>query len=185
MIQLLVAPKPIKTSFLRLLIFQDVQVVHEVDNPMETNEDDTGDYGKVAEASERVVPPPIVHTIRSSLFSAPFAPPAFASTASAIPAGLPAPAEGDLDGPPTPAGPPPKAKGGPVPLMSLSVKPPSDKSQDRQHQHQSSAPAYLPKALEDALAFKTERVHQVAASVLSMSICFPLLSYVDIIICSI
>ncbi len=162
------------------MTFQDVQVVHEVDNPMETDEDDAADYGKVAEASERVVPPPIVHTIRSSLFSAPFAPPAFASAASAIPAGLPAPAEGDLDGPPTPAGPPPKAKGGPVPLMSLSVKPPSDTSQDRQHQHQSSAPAYLPKALEDALAFKTERVHQVAVSVLSLSKCFLI-----IIICEI
>ena len=128
---------------------------------METNEDDAVEHGKVAEASGRVVPPPVVHTIRSSLFSAPFAPPAFASAASAIPAGLPAPAEGDLDGPPTPAGPPLKPKGGPVPLMSLSVKPPGDNLQDQQHQHQSSTPAYLPKALEDALAFKTERVHQV------------------------
>ncbi len=146
---------------------QDVQIVQEVDEPMETNE--TEEHGKVVEASERVVPPPVVHTIRSSLFSAPIAPPAFAS-ASAIPVGFPAPAEGDLDGPPTPAGPPPKAKGGPVPLMSLSVKPPSDTSQDRQHQHQSSTPAYLPKALEDALAFKTERVHQVLILVPSLVI---------------
>ena len=143
------------------MIFQDVPVAHEVDDPMETNEDDAVEYGKVAEATERIVPSPVVHTIRTSLFSAPFAPPAFPSAASAIPAGLPAPAEGDLDGPPTPAGPPPNPKGGPVPLMSLSVKPPGDNSQDKQHQHQSSTPAYLPKALEDALAFKTERVHQV------------------------
>ena len=52
---------------------------------------------------------------------------AFVSGASAIPAGLPALADGDLEGPPTPAGPTPKSKG-PVPLMSLTVGPPANLS---------------------------------------------------------
>ena len=69
----------------------------------------------------------------------------------------------DLDGQSTPAGPMPKSKGGPVPLMSLEVKPPSTKvamsiEEDSKHIQDNSA---LPKALEQALALKNERAHEM------------------------
>ena len=84
---------------------------------------------------------------------------AFVSGASAIPAGMPIPGIGDLEGPPTPAGPTPKSKG-PVPLMSLTVGPP--KTKEARHGLPPASSAYLPKALEDALAFKAERTSQVS-----------------------
>ena len=84
---------------------------------------------------------------------------AFVSGASAIPAGLPIPGIGDLEGPPTPAGPTPKSKG-PVPLMSLTLAPPQTK-EARHGLPPASSSAYLPKALEDALAFKAARTSQV------------------------
>ena len=70
----------------------------------------------------------------------------------------------DLDGQSTPAGPMPKSKGGPVPLMSLEIKAPPPQEEDID---QDSSPAMeenssvLPKALEQALAFKTERAHEM------------------------
>merc|ERR1719245_1752717 len=68
----------------------------------------------------------------------------------------------DLDGQSTPAGPMPKSKGGPVPLMSLEVKPPSPNQavvQDPELPEEDSN-SLLPKALEQALAFKSERAHE-------------------------
>ena len=69
----------------------------------------------------------------------------------------------DLDGQSTPAGPMPKSKGGPVPLMSLEVKPPSPNEpvdQDPELPEEGSN-SLLPKALEQALAFKSERAHEM------------------------
>merc|ERR1712203_1260886 len=69
----------------------------------------------------------------------------------------------DLDGQSTPAGPMPKSKGGPVPLMSLEVKPPSPNKpvdQDPELPEEDSN-SLLPKALEQALAFKSERAHEM------------------------
>ena len=78
----------------------------------------------------------------------------------------------DLDGQSTPAGPMPKSKGGPVPLMSLEIRPPSpaaampnsedsspiDQNKPSPNKDNSSV---LPKALEQALAFKCERAHEM------------------------
>ena len=136
----------------------DEPEVVDVDEPMET----TVEEEEERDSSVRVVPPAVIQTTRTSLFSAPFAAPAFAA-AQPHPAGPPPTADEDLDGPPTPAGPIPKSKG-PVPLMSLSVKPPPrSESPERRFRDDSpmSSSAYLPKALEDALAFQTERAHQV------------------------
>ena len=69
----------------------------------------------------------------------------------------------DLDGQSTPAGPMPKSKGGPVPLMSLEVKPPSpheDVDQDPESTQEGDS-SILPKALEQALALKSERAHEM------------------------
>ena len=137
--------------------------VVDVDEPMETNVEEEEEERASVDSSVRTVPPPVVQTIRTSLFNAPFAAPAFAA-AQPHPAGPPPSADEDLDGPPTPAGPIPKSKG-PVPLMSLSVKPPprseSPERRFRDDRSMSSSSAFLPKALEDALAFQTERAHQV------------------------
>merc|ERR1712110_590345 len=69
----------------------------------------------------------------------------------------------DLDGQSTPAGPMPKSKGGPVPLMSLEIKAPSpqeDIAEDSSPALEENS-SVLPKALEQALAFKTERAHEM------------------------
>merc|ERR1712088_862029 len=61
----------------------------------------------------------------------------------------------DLDGQSTPAGPMPKSKGGPVPLMSLEVKPPSPQtitSAPDESNEPKNDDSSLPKALEQALA---------------------------------
>ena len=67
--------------------------------------------------------------------------------------------EEDLDGQGTPAGPMPKSKGGPVPLMSLEVKPPTPQEDVDEEKEDNSS--LLPKALEQALALKTERAHEM------------------------
>ena len=67
--------------------------------------------------------------------------------------------EEDLDGQGTPAGPIPKSKGGPVPLMSLEVKPPTPQEDVDEEKEENSS--LLPKALEQALALKTERAHEM------------------------
>ena len=71
----------------------------------------------------------------------------------------------DLDGQCTPAGPIPKSKGGPVPLMSLEIKPPSPQAV-MSTTEESIEPAMdnssaLPKALEQALALKTVRANEM------------------------
>ena len=69
----------------------------------------------------------------------------------------------DLDGQSTPAGPMPKSKGGPVPLMSLEVKPPSPNKAVEQDPElpEEDSNSLLPKALEQALAYKSERAHEM------------------------
>ena len=69
----------------------------------------------------------------------------------------------DLDGQSTPAGPIPKSKGGPVPLMSLEVKPPSPNKAVEQDPElpEEDSNSLLPKALEQALAYKSERAHEM------------------------
>lgn len=72
------------------------------------------------ESLPRVVPPPVVQTVKAPLFNAPIVPPSF-PVIKPRPIGPPVPADDEyLDGPSTPAGPTPKSKG-PVPLMSLQV----------------------------------------------------------------
>ena len=70
----------------------------------------------------------------------------------------------DLDGQSTPAGPMPKSKGGPVPLMSLEIKAPEEEATtelDESESHNQEQSSALPKALEQALAFKSERAHEM------------------------
>ena len=71
----------------------------------------------------------------------------------------------DLDGQSTPAGPIPKSKGGPVPLMSLEIKPPSPQTAmsttEESIEPKMDNTSSLPKALEQALALKTERANEM------------------------
>merc|ERR1712051_442684 len=70
----------------------------------------------------------------------------------------------DLDGQSTPAGPMPKSKGGPVPLMSLEIKAPEEEATtelDESESHNQDQTSALPKALEKAFAFKSERAHEM------------------------
>ena len=72
------------------------------------------------ESDTRIVPPPVVQTVKATLFNAPILPPQFPAI-KARPVGPPVPADDEyLDGPSTPAGPIPKTRG-PVPLMSIKV----------------------------------------------------------------
>jgi len=71
-------------------------------------------------------------------------------------------------GPPKahPAGPPPEEakapKSGPVPLMSLEVAPPPELKQDEEKLSQETAQVLqLPRALEEALAYKSERAEEM------------------------
>lgn len=71
-------------------------------------------------------------------------------------------------GPPKahPAGPPPEEakapKSGPVPLMSLEVAPPPELDQDEEKSSQETAQVLqLPRALEEALAYKSERAEEM------------------------
>ena len=71
----------------------------------------------------------------------------------------------DLDGQCTPAGPIPKSKGGPVALMSLEIKPPSPQAAmsttEESIEPTMDNSSALPKALEQALALKTERANEM------------------------
>jgi len=71
-------------------------------------------------------------------------------------------------GPPKahPAGPPPEdakpSKSGPVPLMSLEVAPPPEMKQDEEKPTQEAPQVLqLPRALEEALAYKSERAEEM------------------------
>merc|ERR1712086_321321 len=71
-------------------------------------------------------------------------------------------------GPPKahPAGPPPEdakpSKSGPVPLMSLEVAPPPEMKQDEEKLTQEAPQVLqLPRALEEALAYKSERAEEM------------------------
>merc|ERR1712179_764923 len=66
-----------------------------------------------------------------------------------------------------PAGPPPEdskhSKSGPVPLMSLEVAPPTDLQAEEKPQEVVATPQVLqlPRALEEALAYKSERAEEM------------------------